>query len=360
MDNNNSETFFEFVRYCIDEKLTIPNSIHNMDWESLFLFMQQQALLGVGFSGIARLKKEGVEIPRPIFLQWFALSERIKQQNGLLNERVVEVVRLLKKEGIRCCILKGQGNNVMYPDPYLRTSGDIDVWTDRGRQCLMELVRKSFPTAPLRYHHVDYPVFKDVMVEVHFMPSTMNNPIYNRRLNSWFDKNKEQQLGNFIMLPNKESIPVPTAEFNIIYQMSHLMHHFFDEGIGLRQMMDYYFVLQVANSIPDLNKESLVKDLKYMGLYKFAGAVMYVMQQVFGMEEARLIVPVDEKRGRTLMEEILKGGNFGKHSGLTNHTIGVKHFLKIQRNLRFVREYPAEALCEPVFRTWHFFWRLCH
>ena len=57
---------------------------------------------------------------------------------------------------------------------------------------------------------------------------------------------------------------------------------------------------------------------------------------------------------------ILKGGNFGQHSGLTRHGMGTKYFLKIKRNMRFVRAYPAEALCEPVFRTWHFFWRMWH
>ena len=71
-----------------------------------------------------------------------------------------------------------------------------------------------------------------------------------------------------------------------------------------------------------------------------------------------MIVPVDEWRGRTLLGEILKGGNFGQYSGLTNHSMGVKYVLKMKRSLAFVRQYPAEALCEPLFRTWHFFWRL--
>lgn len=125
-------------------------------------------------------------------------------------------------------------------------------------------------------------------------------------------------------------------------------------------MIDYYYLLQNAKDDVRSKTEDVRETLKYLNLYDFAGAVMYIMKEVLGLEEKYLIVPVDERRGKTLLKEILKGGNFGKYSGLTKHSIGTKFFLKIWRNLHFVREYPAEALCEPFFRTWHFFWRMRH
>ena len=104
------------------------------------------------------------------------------------------------------------------------------------------------------------------------------------------------------------------------------------------------------------------RELKYLELWKFAGAVMYVLKEVLGLSEDKMIVPMDEKRGRLLLAEILDGGNFGRHftkyAGFTHQSMGKKYFLKIWRNMHFVRYYPAEALCEPLFRTWHFFWRL--
>ena len=104
------------------------------------------------------------------------------------------------------------------------------------------------------------------------------------------------------------------------------------------------------------------RELKYLGLWKFAGAVMYVLHEALGLSEDKMIVPVDEKRGRLLLAEILNGGNFGRHftkyAGFTHQSMGKKYFLKIWRNMHFVRYYPAEALCEPLFRTWHFFWRM--
>ena len=339
-----------------------------MDWEKLFLFMQQQALVGVGYLGIGRLKREGIDIPKRVFLKWYTLSEKIKARNGLVNQCCVGVGEMMKKDGFSSCILKGQGNSLLYPNPYVRLSGDIDIFVMKAegmgiserRRIVMDYVRQRFPQAIFRYHHIHYPVFKDVAVEVHFLPTIVNNPVYYRRIQRWAEDRMAQQCSHVVQLPDGVgSVSIPTNDFNLIYQLSHLMHHFFDEGIGLRQMMDYYFVLKNVDGASQ-DRAALEKELRYLGLYRFAGAVMYVMQEVFGLEAEWMIAPVDAKRGKTLMGEILKGGNFGKYSGLTNHSTGTKYFLKIRRNLRFVREYPAEALSEPVFRTWHFFWRLCH
>ena len=222
----------------------------------------------------------------------------------------------------------------------------------------MEYVRRRFPLAKIRYQHIDYPVYPDVEVEMHFIPTAKNSPIYNRRLQRWVEGRMAEQCHHFVELPGGAGqVATPTVEFNVIYQLSHLMHHFFDEGIGLRQMMDYYFLLKAKNGL-GFRDENIERTLRYLGLYKFAGAVMWVLHEVFGLEEKFYIVPTDEWRGKLLLEEIIKGGNFGHFSGLTDHSIGTKYFLKIKRNMRFVRAYPAEALCEPVFRTWHFFWRL--
>ena len=372
-----------FIRYCISDSQRIPSIT---DWDALFLFMRQQALLGVGFCGIEKMKAEGADVPKPVVLKWYAASEKIRKRNEVLNRRCVELVKRLKEDGFECCILKGQGNALMYPNPYVRMSGDIDVFVmpvgnvndDPSLNCsisieqrrrVMNYVRRMFPQAKIRYQHIDYPVFPDVEVEMHFIPTAKNNPIYNRRLQRWTEKQMAEQCSHFVELPEGAGkIPVPTWEFNIVYQLSHMMHHFFDEGIGLRQLMDYYYLLMTTDNRQQTtdsrrrttDNRSMVDTLRHLNLYHFAGAVMWVLHEVMGLEECLFIVPADEWRGKLLLEEIIKGGNFGKYSGLTRHGMGTKYFLKINRNMRFVRSYPAEALCEPVFRTWHFFWRMWH
>ena len=107
---------------------------------------------------------------------------------------------------------------------------------------------------------------------------------------------------------------------------------------------------------------SLQKELKELGLWKFAGAIMYIMQEVFGMPASRLIVPPNEKYGKFVLNEVLEAGNFGRHDA--RNRFGRSQFghnlQRVYRDIRLVRYFPAEALCEPLFRIWHFFWRLKH
>jgi hypothetical protein len=249
---------------------------------------------------------------------------------------------------------------MMYPNPYARSSGDIDLQVKGGRDLVVQYVKKRFPHTKTAYQHVDYPIFNKVPVEVHYLPVFLNNPFYNKRLKRWFDNHSEEMYSHEVDLPDGAGrIPVPSLRFNIVFQLAHLMHHLLDEGIGLRHMLDYYFLLLKVYE-ERISLAGMSDELDRLGLRKFAGAVMYIMHDVLGLDEAFLIVPVDEGRGRTLLNEILGGGNFGKHSGLTDHSLFSKHLLKYWRTIHFIREYPAEALCEPVFRTWHFFWRQKH
>ena len=353
--------YLDFLRYCLNGGSLYAN-IDSINWTMFLRWAEQQAIVGVIYEGIQKAGKD-LNIDFDILMEWIGLANQIEIQNHHVNKRCLDLANDFGSKCIDFCILKGQGNALMYHNPFSRTSGDIDVLVFEKRKTIVSLIKHRYSSVHENYIHIDYPVFDNVQVEIHFWPSYMNNPLYNYRLHKWY-KHQRKNFIEYKKLPNGEGIiPVPSNEFNIVYQLMHLMHHFFDEGIGLRQFVDYYFVLrQIEDPLQLLlyKGRSLKETLRYLGLWKFAGAVMYVMREVFALEEQYMIAPVDEKRGKTLLNEILKGGNFGKYSGLTQHSTGGKYFLKHWRNLHFVREYPSEALCEPIFRTWHFFWRLGH
>lgn len=355
--------FFELLQLSIGIIEKVP-ATEDTNWEEIFAVAKKQSLTGVMYSGIKKLPQEQ-RPPKKILLNWYLVTEKIKKRNLHLNEMAVRIVEQYTAEGFQVCILKGQGNALMYPDPMKRNSGDIDIWMkptedDVSMKTIRSIVNKyvmeHYKKYKIRFYHIEYLVDK-IHVEAHYVPGIMNNPLYNARLQRYYRIHQKEQYDNWKKLPyDTGQIPVPTYEFNVIFQLSHMMHHYFDEGIGLRQMMDYYFVLKKQNE-GRCKKEDLQRTLNYLGLWKFAGAVMYVMQCVFLLEQEFLIAPVDEKRGQSLMRVILKGGNFGKYSRLTKHGAGSKYLLKNWRSIRLVKEYPAEALSEPLFRTWHFFWR---
>lgn len=343
------------------------NVVVDINWRQLYTFASNQAIIGICFDGIKRLGDEYSEelkknpIERNLLMTWMGAAQQIRRQNMKVNVVASKLYSMLRGDGLRCSILKGQGNALMYPNAYSRNPGDIDVWVNASREQIMEYAKKHFKLGDdIRYHHIETSVDR-VPVELHFFPCIMNNPIYNARLQKWFQRNADLQCSNVVSLPvGIGVIAIPTTAFNVVYQLTHLYHHFFDEGIGMRQIIDYYYV--VNNDDLLVIKDTLQKELKHLGLWKFAGAVMYVLHEALGLSEEKMIAPMDEKRGKLLLAEILNGGNFGQHftkyGHFTKQGMAKKYFLKIWRNMHFVRYYPAEALSEPIFRTWHFFWRM--
>ena len=436
---------FKFLKYCLGYNIDMGKVIAKMDWRQLYTFVSNQAIIGFCFDGIERLGNEYSEelkknpIERDLLMTWMGKAQQIRRQNTKVNTVASKLYSMLREDGLRCCILKGQGNALMYPNVYSRNPGDIDVWVNASRSQITEYAKKHFEIGDdIRFHHLETSL-DGVPVELHFFPCTMNNPVYNARLQKWFKRNADLQCSNVVGLPDGiGEIAMPTAAFNVVYQLTHLYHHFFDEGIGMRQIIDYYYVVcdfykgyqnsskitpslftikEGSTSHPDpltlrgeggnrptrcskdggpskvspdcagwdrLSIEGdnsvgfttavtssasaalvmVQRELKYLGLWKFAGAVMYVLHEALGLSEEKMIAPMDEKRGKLLLAEILNGGNFGQHFTKYGHFrqqgMAKKYFLKIWRNMHFVRYYPAEALCEPLFRTWHFFWRLKH
>ena len=351
--------FFDFLRFCIGSDKEIPDSLKEADWKELYAIAQKQCLVGILFDGIKKLPAEHVGMKKELLLQWMAESQMLEKANVRLNDAVIQVSEWFRKKGFRTCILKGQGNALMYPNPYSRTPGDIDIWVEGGDKRVISFVRSISPHEKACYHHIEFPSYKGVEVEVHYRPSFLLCFWHNRKLQKYYDRVKEDQFSHRVILVKQEEVAIPTVEFNLIFQLTHIFTHLMNEGIGLRQLLDYYYlVLMLSVNCEMLT--SLQKELKELGLWKFAGAIMYIMHEVFGMPTSRLIVPPNKKYGKFVLNEVLEAGNFGKHderNRFGRSKLG-HNLQRVYRDMRLVTFFPAEALCEPLFRIWHFFWRI--
>ena len=333
------------------------------DWQQIFTFSSQHSLLGVIFYGI---QMGGFKPPHSLIFEWLSYSENIKNLNKKANDVTTEVTKLFEQNGFRSCVLKGQGNALNYFEPYSRTPGDVDIWIEGGRKRIFQFVNSYWLGQQERYHHVNIPSIKGISVEVHYMPSYMRNPLYNCRLQKWFSIHADEQFNNRVYLPNSDiPISIPTPDFNCIYQLQHMFSHLLTEGFGLRQVTDYYYVLRRIEDplrLPLYKGRNLEETLKYLGLWKFASAMMWVMQRVYKLNSKFLIVEPNQKEGEFLLNEILQSGNMGFYDTRLGHkkeeSVAHRFFRMTLRNMRFVKHYPSEALCEPIFRTWYYFWRL--
>ena len=280
------------------------------NWRAIYDFCDKQKI-----GGVYEPTRFDVHVDDDTLLDWMALVRQLAKSNSLLNERVCKLFLLLEKDGFRCCLLKGQGNAKMYPDPSLRIPGDIDVWIDADEKTIYEYVQKLFPDAETNYKHIKFPLFDDVPIDVHQTPLKLRHPVYQHRLQKWIDDNKEKQFNHTIKLTDTDiELAVPTAQFNAVYQLGHIMTHLFDEGVGLRHLVDYYYVLKNLESASEEEKEDIRKAWKRLGMARLAAAIMWIEHEVLGLSEDLLLVSPDERWGKKILDDTLEGGNFGKYS----------------------------------------------
>ena len=235
--------FFDFLRFCIGSAKEIPSSLKEADWMELYRIAQKQCLVGILFDGIQKLPLAEVRMSKDLLLQWMVQCQMIEKSNVRLNDAAVQVSEWFRKKGFRTCILKGQGNALLYPNGLHRTPGDIDIWVEGGDKRVISFVRSISPHEKACYHHIEFPSYKGVEVEVHYRPSFLLCFWHNRKLQKYYERVKEEQFSHRVMLGEQGEIAIPTMEFNLIFQLTHIYAHLMNEGIGLRQLLDYYYVL---------------------------------------------------------------------------------------------------------------------
>lgn len=343
--------FLKILAYGISD-VTIPSlDIRDLNWYNLFSFCENQAILGIGFQCIEKMKKqygEEIKIPHRILLQWIGIAEKIKLQNKLLNNRTQELTEYLIKIGRRSCILKGQGNALLYPNPLLRTSGDIDVWLEGNKKDVVKFVQDIYPNINVQYHHMNFPIFKDVDVEVHYYPSFCYNKWNNSKLQQYFKEKSEEQFYNY----TGQGFYMPTVTFNLVFQLSHMMRHFFTQGIGLRHAIDYYYLLKRELNVDQ--KVEVVSTMKRCGMYKFLCAIMWIEKEILNLNVNTDMVLPNERAGKMVLYEMLKGGNFGKQYEYIGHNIITNYAKQMAYNMRYVYEFPSEPIARPLTLTWDY------
>ena len=424
------QLFFELLRTAIGQRKVLSAVPSAKEWEALYGLLSKHTLLGIGYVAIQKLPREQWP-PKMLVLKWTSVATAISHQNKTLNEECKSLCEEFRHDGVASVVIKGQSNLEYYPEElrWYRTPGDIDLWcqasngVEIGEMVNGEVVKSEFhgitgvieyckqyercrgrdiPWHRVLYYHCELKSDNGIAIEPHYRISYLHSPIRNHRLQKWFNNQFDVCLQNKCQL----GFPVLTSSVNVVYQLVHLYRHIFENGIGLRQLMDYYFALRVWNNdvmerkdlqtqgmwsegfgTPVMSKEEVMSVLRSFGMAKFASAVMWVLNEVFFKnEECRMkneecseaddgkgneewpaelepwmICEPNEKEGRKLLEEIMKGGNFGqydergkefKNGGMIKHGVW-----KLKRVMRLVRIYPEEALWEPVFRVWHLGWR---
>lgn len=337
------------------------------EWSELYAMAKKQSLVGICFAGVQKLGAQRQCPPEMLYLQWMGMAAKIQQRNEIVDSHCIELNEMLSASGFDFCTVKGQTNSGNYKLRIesleknslelrdlsgLRQSGDIDVWVDADWRALAAYVKRKAGTDEITDTHIQLHVFDDTEVELHYCLMKMANPFRERFLKKWLEEQKRGQMEHEIPFKGC-SLHALTVEFNLVYQLLHIYKHLFGEGIGLRQLMDYYFLLQRAfltdgeHVKVECLRENTRNVVHRLGMDKFASALMWVLREVFGLGMINMPWTPNEKEGKFLLDEIMQAGNFGHEdvrfvrSREDNH---LKRYLQlVASKLRFWSHYPAET-----------------
>lgn len=365
---NIENLFYQLLRMALDRQVCLPHTPNEQEWKALYELAKKQSLIGVCFAGVQKLQTQRQEPPEMTYLTWIAMAAKIQQRNEVVSRQCVELQGQLAADGLRSCVLKGQGVGALYRVhendndnnqnssdlSMLRQSGDIDVWVDTDEEGALRWVKKYQRVLDFDYKHVHLDVLEGTSVEVHYRPSTSRVPWYMKRVDHF---TREKACWTNAVALGDGMVNVPSLEFNLVFILQHIFGHLFAEEMTLKQYLDYYFVLKQAH-VEGADVQEAYRWMLRMGMGSFAKATMWLLREVFGMPEEWMICEADADEGRFLLDRVMakeQKAKSGEHGSVRWH-LSV-FWAQQSKNLHLLTHYPLEVLFSPIWLARHFFWK---
>ncbi|MBE6341044.1 MAG: hypothetical protein E7069_09975 [Bacteroidales bacterium] len=335
--------FFELLQISLGTRDRFSRGPSVVEWQELFNEAQRQAVIGLLMIGVERLPNDQ-RPPRDVMLKWIGLTMTVEQISQMQQKRATELTEKVRELGFRSCVLKGVGIAQLYPNSLRRQGGDIDLWVDGERQGVLPKLSTQYNIGKTFSHHTDVEFFDDVKVEIHFRPSWLYNPVFNCRLQRFFERKKYEAMQARAIGYN-----YPSVEFDAVYSLAHTFHHLLEEGVGFRHVIDYYYIIQ---NLPNEERPKTLTAINSVGLGKFLSAMMYVLTEALGIDRKYLLCAPNAKEGNFLLNEISNAGNFGKQ-----RKGGELKRNSFKRYSVVVLHYPNHVLWMIPWKIWHLLWR---
>ena len=394
------EAFIELLKVAIGNRKNLARSFSADEWNTIYIICELHNVLGFAFSGIQKLPKEQMP-PSELFAKWQKDAQKEKE----IRERVTDICRKAcekhEKNGFDSCVLMPSPAQISRPPQSPCVGGefrggdpkDVDIlcWSkDKkdGKRTIVEYVNFQYVASTKHIkpkvirHHVNFES-GNIPVEVRFKSEYLNNPWYNGRFENWV----KELIDSNSMLKQGGDSHAPSDSFNVVYQLLHLYKKLFCEGIRLGHLVEYYYTLREFSverlevraksgevrrppqspcvggkvSVEGLEvraKSGEVRDerleimhvIERLGMKKFAGSVMYVLQTVFGMPDEYLICKPNNRNGSFVLKMTMLAGEYTRYLERTRtlrHLGRIGHHLYwLKRNRPFITQYPSEVLFE--------------
>lgn len=307
MGNKAEAAFLELIKSGIWDKEPDVSFFEGLDaseWMVIWEAVHDQAVTGICYVAVERLPK-AFRPPRQLFFSWMAEAQAIQGYNQKIRSVWTEVNASLEQAGVYPIVMKGIGIALLYPQPLLRMTGDLDLYIpdsyDKALKCLKQWGEIKFDPE----HDLIY--IQDILVELHYSHSSSQSSLQNRKS----------------ILIKREGIlyRIPGVEENAIMLLKHAAKHLFNGGIGLRHLCDWVLFIK---QYPDLNYVYITKELRKDGMERFARVftvlgLEYIGADLVDLPASWLLDFKDKLIKNVLWAKILESGNFGQRKRRVQH-----------------------------------------
>lgn len=279
------------------------------------------------------------------------------RQNQRRFEDAVGVLRrLMEENSIAYVVFKGLAVARHYPEPFVRTMGDVDFYVpkedflraveviERGLHVVMDKEDVD------KHYNFDW---QGIRFEMHYQIETFGSHRHQHRFDRMIDEAMAEHTDSFTICDSdgngtEVSVLPPTEDLIVVFK--HWFNHLLVEGVGLRQTLDLVVLLNAYRD--KMNVGRLMTALDGIGYMKAFRAMLAMMKRYFGFEwlDSNFVLGCrDERYADKLMAAVMESGNFGRKA-YRNHTTGKKKSMEtatraLRHCVKFFWLAPKDIIC---------------
>lgn len=331
--DNNQKAFVALLRGGLWGKEVQFAPYTDIDFKEIYRLAQEQSAVGLVAVGIETLQSPRFKIQGiPPIHQMIALTIagevfQLEQRNRAMNKFVARLVADMRTKGIDALLVKGQGIAQCYEKPEWRTCGDVDLFLSennyaKAKELLVPLAT-SVEEEYVREKHLGMTI-DGWVVELHGRLYCGLSSRIERELDDIY---VDTFNGGNVRSWNNNGVQVFQLgiENDVFYVFTHILQHFYKEGVGLRQICDWCRLMWTYRDKIDVQK--LKSRLKRAGIMSEWKAFYALASKYLGMPNLvngfGIMVHDSryDKKADRIMEFVLKAGNMG-------HNRDMSHFSK--------------------------------
>lgn len=270
------------------------------------------------------------------------------------EDAVGRFVRLMKENGIAYVVFKGLAVARHYPEPLVRTMGDVDFYVpQRDFLRAVDVIERGLHVE-IDKEEVDKHYSFDwqgIRFEMHYQIETFGSHRHQLCFDWMIDEAMAEHTDSFSVCDsdgNEICVLPPTEDLIVVFK--HWFNHLLVEGVGLRQTLDLAVLLNAYRD--KINVGRLMTALDGIGYIKAFRAMLAMMKRYFGtdwLDSTFVLGSRDERYANKLMAAVMESGNFGRKA-YRNHTTGKKKSMEtatraLRHCVTFLWLAPKDIIC---------------